>query len=287
MRAQPAPALPQFEVASIKLCRRDVDAAGGKRGSGGRIRWAPQRLTEECQSLDNLIRDAYLAYPEGKMSLVPSRILYQEIQGSPGWADSARYTIDAKAEHQATPEMMRGPMMQSLLEDRFHLKIRRETRDTPVYELRVAAGGSRLQSSHEGSCIAFSEVIKLTHGEPLKYRGLPVCDGWNSRDGKTTFADMTIARFCQFLSSNVDRDVIDSTGIAGRFDLQIDADRVRLAATDSQPRDDGMPFMPETDYAATAKAFQRALPKVGLKLEPAKKAGTFLVIDHVERPSEN
>ena len=119
--------------------------------------------------------------------------------------------------------------MQSLLEERFHLKIRRETRDTPNYELTVAAGGPKIQPSHDGSCIAFSEIIKLTNGAPLKYRGLPVCDGWNSRDGKTTFADMTTARFCQFLSTNLDRDVIDKTGIAGRFDLQVDADRVLLS----------------------------------------------------------
>jgi uncharacterized protein (TIGR03435 family) len=167
------------------------------------------------------------------------------------------------------------------------LKIRRETRDTPVYELTVAAGGPKLQPSHDGSCIPFSEILKLTNGAPLKYRGLPVCDGWNSRDSKSTLADMTIAMFCRFLSSNLDRDVIDQTGIVGRFDLQIDAERVFLSVADSQPRDDGMPPMPEIDSVATFKAFQRSLPKIGLKLQPAKGAVMFLVIDHVERPSEN
>jgi len=311
IRAQSTPALPKFEVASIKLCKGE-EVEAGKGGGGGRIRWDPQRLTEECQSLDNLIRYAYLAYPEGKawtaasreepsadasgvsctgcggrgVPPFPERIFYQEIQGSPGWGNSARYTIDAKAEHPATLEMMRGPVMQALLEERFRLKIHWETRDTPAYELTVA-GGPKLQPSHDGSCITFSEMRKLTNNAPWEYRGLPQCDGWNSRDGKTTFANMTIARFCQYLSSNVDRDVIDKTGIAGLFDLQIDAGRVLLPVADSPPRDDGMPFMPETDYAATAKAFQRALPKIGLKLEPAKGAGMFLVIDHVERPSEN
>jgi uncharacterized protein (TIGR03435 family) len=316
VHAQPAEVSAKFEAASIKLCKtEDVGTGGGKTASGtaaGRIRWDPQRLTEECQSLDNLIRDAYLAYPEGKawtaayrhqasadasgasctgcgrgMPPVSGRTLHREIQGSPGWANSTRYTIEAKAERPATPEMMRGPMMQSLLEERFHLKIRRGTRDTPVYELTAMAGGPKLQPSHDGSCIAFSEILKVTNGAPLKYRGLPVCDGWNSHNGKTMFADMTIARFCEFLSTNLDRDVIDKTGIAGRFDLQIDADRAYLPAADSQPPGDGMPFMPEIDDEATAKAFQRALPKIGLKLEPAKGAGVVLVIDHVERPTEN
>jgi len=84
-------------------------------------------------------------------------------------------------------------------------------------------------------------------------------------------------------SNTLDRDVIDRTGIAGRFDLQIDAERVFLPVADSQQRDDGLPLMPEIDSAATLKAFQRALPKIGLKLEPAKGAGIFLVIDRVER----
>ena len=52
---------PKFEVASIKLCKGG-DVAAGKQGGGGRIRWDPQRLTEECQPLDNLIRDAYLTW---------------------------------------------------------------------------------------------------------------------------------------------------------------------------------------------------------------------------------
>jgi uncharacterized protein (TIGR03435 family) len=47
------------------------------------------------------------------------------------------------------------------------------------------------------------------------------------------------------------------------------------------------PPRPELNREATAKAFQRALPKIGLKLEPAMGAGTFLVIDHIERPTEN
>ena len=282
---QPAKPDAKFELASIKSCKSDVGGGGGKRGSTGRIRSDPQRLLEECQSLETLIRDAFLTYPEGKAWTGASGP--REVQGIPGWADAARYTIDAKAENPSTPEMMRGPMMQSLLEQRFHVTTHRETRDVPVYALTVAAGGPSLHPSHDGSCINFSEVLKLTNGAPSKYRGLPLCDGWNSRDGRTTFADMTITKFCQFLSSNMDRDVIDRTGIPGRFDLQIDAGRVYLPAADSGPRDDGMPFMPETDYAATAKAFQSALPKIGLKLESARGPGLFLVVDHVEKPSEN
>ena len=62
--------------------------------------------------------------------------------------------------------------------------------------------------------------------------------------------------------------------------------RIAFALVDL--RVDGMPPpRPELNREATAKAFQRALPKIGLKLEPAMGAGTFLVIDHIERPTEN
>lgn len=60
----------RFEVASIHLCKGSFSAVrGGKEGGeggDGRIRWDAGRLHEECQSIENLIRDAYLAYPEGK-----------------------------------------------------------------------------------------------------------------------------------------------------------------------------------------------------------------------------
>jgi len=173
IRAQSTPALPKFEVASIKLCKSgNEESGGGKKATGvagGRIRFTPQTLTEECQSLDNLIRDAYLAYAEGKPWLpalshqapadasgdtctscgrvapYSGRTLYREIQGSPGWANSVRHTIDAKAEQPATPEMMRGPMMQSLLEERFHLKM--GAGDKRHACLRVDGHGGRGEAS--------------------------------------------------------------------------------------------------------------------------------------------
>jgi hypothetical protein len=80
------------------------------------------------------------------MPPVSGRTLLEEIEGIPGWADSARYTIDARVERPAAPEMMRGPMMQALLEERFHLKIRR--RDAG---LRVDDRGRRAEAS-AGPC---------------------------------------------------------------------------------------------------------------------------------------
>lgn len=311
----------KFEVASIKACKSD-DVPGGGRGGkkggggGGGIGWDPAMLHEKCQSLYNLIRDAYLAYPEGKpwssftreassanarglekggctgcgvgFPPVSRRLFQQELEGAPGWVTSDRYTIDAKTEKPQTPEMMRGPMMQTLLEERFKLKIHQDTRDVPVYELTVAAGGPKLAASVDGTCLTFAEVMKLPPRRPAGYDGPAPCGSVMFRDGRASFPGTTVAGLCQNLSFLFDRDVVDKTGIKGFYNVVVDADRVVMPADDSAPRDPDMPPRPpETDRLATAKAFQKAFPKIGLKLEPAKGAGVFLVIDHVERPTEN
>jgi uncharacterized protein (TIGR03435 family) len=66
---------------------------------------------------------------------------------------SDRYLIDAKPERAAGQEMMNGPMMQALLEDRFRLKIHRETREVPAYALTAPKGGTKLQPFQQGSCL--------------------------------------------------------------------------------------------------------------------------------------
>ena len=55
-----------------------------------------------------------------------------KVLGLPGWADSELYDIEAKPEGRVPADQMFGPMMQVLLEDRFHVKIHRETRELPV-----------------------------------------------------------------------------------------------------------------------------------------------------------
>ena len=133
---------PKFDVASIKQCKPG-DFPTINRG-GKTVRSSPGRLTVECWSVASLIRWAYLGFPDGKPWPVsaasptpmppPSFMLVmdQPIKGSPGWLNSERYTIEAVAGNPQSQEMMRGPMMQALLEERFKLKIHREAkRDHP------------------------------------------------------------------------------------------------------------------------------------------------------------
>ena len=310
----------KFAVASIKPCEDSADAGPGKKGGGGGsggFHWTPDRLSVRCITVDNLIRDAYLSYPEGKRwaaatSLEPTPeafgvqygggclycgrgvapVSYREFQkpipGTPGWASSERYTIDAKAEQPTTPEMLRGPMMQALLEERFQLKLRRAPKEIPVYELAIAAGGPKLQPSAESSCFA---------GPPPSRRGgndsapVRICGrgGVLTQGGNDFFSPgTTIARLCMNLSQYLDRDVVDKTGIAGVYDIRLDAHIVTFPdLSPTPPAADMPPRPPEYDRPANFKVFQAALAKIGLKLQPARGTITGLVVEHVERPSGN
>ena len=144
LRAQSEAAVaPKFEVASIKPCQ------GERQVPGGGQPWAnssPGRLSTGCNRLldANGIGLIGHAYPE-----LP-------IEGGPSWIHSAFYEINAKAEGNPSVKMMMGPMMQLLLEDRFHLKIHRQTSEGPVYFLTVGRGGPKLHAFTEGSCTRYS-----------------------------------------------------------------------------------------------------------------------------------
>ena len=100
-----------------------------------------------CTTVQRLVQQAYGLFADGQMN--PGSSL--TVVGGPAWITSDFYEIDAKAEGPQGHAMMNGPMLQALLEDRFKLKIHRETRDVPVYALTVAAGGLKLEP-FQGSC---------------------------------------------------------------------------------------------------------------------------------------
>jgi len=142
-------ATPRFEIASVKP-RAECVGGGPRLG----ISASPGRLSIQCQTVDFLIRQAYLANGRDPL-FVSARLYNQQIQGSPAWISSEHYAIDANVESPQTRETMLGRMMQTLLEDRFNLKIRRETREIAVYELTVTKGGDKLQAARERSCAPF------------------------------------------------------------------------------------------------------------------------------------
>ncbi len=284
--AQPAAeTTPKFEVISVKPSAACGDG-GGRGGDVGGLNWSPGRLSLECSTVMGLVRMAYVRFADGRrrtFSMTAPPEPNEPIEGGPSWINSGRYDIDAKAEGAPGLETMSGPMMRSLLEGRFQLKIRREVRTIPVYELTVAKGGPKLQAAQPGKCVPFEfgKDPRPLPGQPL-IRRCGSFVGPRTNGGADTYGQ-TMAGLCWQFSAWLDRAVIDKTGIAGAFDIHLELSAADLARDDDAPTDPAEPAIPADPVGAISTALQ----KLGLKLQPANGPGAFLVIDRVERPSEN
>jgi uncharacterized protein (TIGR03435 family) len=255
-----------FEVATIRLCGSD---AGGRSGGG---KSTPGRLVLNCQTLGDadrsfpgLIAQAYGLFAGGHRN--PPWAM-PPVEGGPAWLKSDRYEIVAKADGDASPDMMNGPMLQALLEDRFQLKVHRETREIPVYDLTVAKGGPKLRAFKEGSC---------TH-----------CGANGTMKGSNFLLHgqgVTSDELAKSLAIGLDRPVIDQTGLAGKFDFELEF--ARDQAMGPAFRDPNQVIPAAADLSTGPSIFTAIQEQLGLKLEPAKGPGEFLVIDSVERPSGN
>lgn len=179
---------------------------------------------------------------------------------------------------------MMGPMMQALLEDRFQLKIHRQTGEGPVYFLSVARGGQKLHSFIEGSCVPYS-----TSPSPILQPDQEYCESMISARSPASLEDqgVTLDDFSRQLLAVLDRPVINQTGISGRFDIHIEFSRegTKMGAIPLTQPIDGQPTA--SDAAAFPSIFTALQEQLGLKLELGKGSIQVLVIDHVEKPSEN
>jgi uncharacterized protein (TIGR03435 family) len=247
VRAQQSTPRPAFEVASIKP--GDPDSQVFRIGSlpGG-------RFAANNASLKMLIQTAY-------------DVRGHQISGGPNWLDSAKFDIDAKPDS-ATP-IPPGPaggpqmrlMIQSLLEDRFRLKVHRESREEPVYELVVAKGGPKLQPA--------------TDSLKQQQRGMRM--GRGQLTGTAAPVSILVAQ----LSQQLGRSVIDKTGLAGQYDFELKW-TPEIGQSQSGPTD----AVPAPDLTG-ASLFTAIQEQLGLKLESTKGPVEVLVIDSAEKPSEN
>ena len=278
VRAQsPAASTSKFEVASIKPCKAGEGGGGRGGGSGGA---PPGRLSENCVTVSSLIRQAYVQYANGRQNPLAS----VSMEGGPAWISSDRYQIDATAEGAPGFAMMRGPLLQSLLEDRFKLQLRWASREVPVYALTVAKGGTKLQPSKEGSCVPWDDSLPTPYPQ---FCGMP-----KRGDPGLHLIGATMADLCRILSvpEISDRQIIDKSGIAGMFDLQLPGISELRGGPDgglTRSSDPAAPANAVDPSSYSYEAIRGAVQKLGLKLEPAEGPGQFLVIDHVERPTEN
>jgi len=179
-----------------------------------------------------------------------------QISGGPPWmsADSVRFDIAAIAPGEVVPsnENVRL-MLRTLLADRFRLKVHRVTGERPVYALVVAKNGPKLKES------APDKESSITAG--------------GAKTAQITMANVTAERLAIQLSSGLDRPVVDKTGLKGHYDVKLNW--IPEFAGPPPPGSDGV------------NLFTAVQEQLGLRLEPQKASIDILVIDHVEKPTEN
>ena len=236
MFGQSVPAAPEFAAVSVK-------PSGPDSGSG--IRTSPDSLTMLSVTLKTCIRNAY-------------HMQEYQISGGPGWIDSDKYDIVAKAPGKARDaELML--MLQKLLSDRFKLVVSPEKKVGAIYALTLVKNVTKLQA--------------VSGGE----------DSYRMHKGKMTGKGVTLASLAEMLSSVVKRPVVDKTGMAGAFDIRLEwAPDTRSVAVapdrpEAQPSGDG----------SIPSIFTALQEQLGLKLVAERGPMDTLVIKQVERASEN
>ncbi len=222
-----------FEAASVKPAPAD-------RGSAWYYRTPPGgRVSISNAPLNVLIQNIY-------------RVRSFQVSGGPPWIATERWDIEATPGSNATPAItpeQRDEMFKSLLADRFHLVLHRETKELPVYDLVVAKGGSKLPPSGDEPGFGMSDT------------------------GSVTFKKTTVSTFANVLSGVLGRKVIDKTGLQGNFNADLHWTPDERA--DAQPDDAG------------PSIFTAIQEQLGLRLESSKGPVEVLVIDRAEKPSEN
>jgi bla regulator protein BlaR1 len=209
-----------------------------------------------------------------------------QISGGPSWINSERYDIQAKIDKSVAEDLQklspdqrvleRTRMLQALLTDRFKLRLHRETKDLPMYELTIANSGSKLQEAKPGD--TYPNGLRGP-GDRLLGAGVIL---FTRESGQEVAQAVPIATLVMILSKKLgNRIVVDRTGLTGKYDFTL-----RWPSVESQPATGGQQGSdsPEPPASAIFKAIQDQL---GLKLESQTAPVEVLVIDHAERPMQN
>ena len=204
----------------------------------------------------------------------PDAMMYtvSTLVGIPDWMRTEVYNIDAKVpesdlpawQNPATQPAMLRSMVQTMLADRCKLAVHRGSKEVAVYSLVIGKNGPRLKPT----------VLGEAHP-----RGTPIPGGGeflpNDGAGTASFYNSPVAALAVVLSNLAGRPIEDKTGLTGRYDMSFR--RPRPGPPSAEP--DPAPNPPPTIF--------EVVESFGLKLEPAKTSVQTLVIDHIEKPSEN
>jgi uncharacterized protein (TIGR03435 family) len=245
---------PTFEAVSIK-----VNRSGEGRSS---FRGTLSGISVTNQTLLDIIRNVW-------------NVNRLQIVGGPSWAGDDRFDIEARASGKAGRDELVA-MMQSMLADRFKLTLHPETRPIPVYALVVARSDGRLGPALRQSLAKCDIRNPPAPGTPppqppppLDGVELPAC-GTNTGRGLLRAAGIELEAFTRNMAGAAGRIIVDKTGLTGTFDMVL---RFNPDANDTS-----------SDLPSLFAAVQEQL---GLKLDAQTAPADVLVIDRVEKPTEN
>ena len=245
--------LPVYDVASVK------ENKSGERMM--RIMNKPDGFSCSNIPLKTLIANAYL-------------IRQDLISGGPGWVDSTGFDVEAKvagSDMEAFKKLsprQRYSLLQALLEERFKLKVHRETKVLPMFDLVVAKGGSKLKAA---APVAASADQAKGPDAPK-----PHSMGMSMGPGMFKGQALSMTAVANQLSYIVHYTVVDKTGLTGSYDLDL-----------KWTPDDAGPPSGDTSAESGASIFTAVQEQLGLKLQSTKGPVETLIIDHAELPSEN
>jgi uncharacterized protein (TIGR03435 family) len=185
----------------------------------------------------------------------------REISGGPGWLDTDLYDVEAKADRPRNIDELHV-MFQNLLVDRFKLQYHKETRILPAYELAVDKSGAKLTENKS------PEQFDI----PIRGTGF----------GKLEATHCSMSYLSWILSQRLDRPVIDQTGLTQFYDFKLEWTPELPPGLAARP--DVAANLPPTNGPDIFTAVREQL---GLKMESHKGPVEVMIIDHVERPSEN
>jgi uncharacterized protein (TIGR03435 family) len=240
------PGRPHFDVASIKPSQDPGTMYVRALPGGHLIVNAPARL---------MVMNAY-------------GIQFAQLAGAPDWLSSDIWTVDARAEGNPTRDVLML-MLQSLLEERFHLQAHRESRETAVYALTVARNGPKMSSGKQEGCAT------PVPGQPEPVA--PPCGrvriSMSAQGVLLEGGSARVSELARVLAIPLDRPVVDRTGLGDAYDIHL---QFKKDDTVAAPVDE-----------AEAGIFTAIQEQLGLKLTTAKAPFDVVVIDKVERPSAN
>ena len=225
----------EFEVASVKVNKSGPGSSNWEDGHG--------KVSFTNVTMATLVKFAF-------------GIKDYELSG-PSWFDADRYDINAKGPD-GTLDKDLPVMMQALLKERFGMVFHREVKEVSVFSLVVDKGGFKGKAATDDSAVGLGGGIGIGSGS-----------GGTPSPVSTMSSTGTMPRFAESLARNrdVNRPVIDKTGLTGRYEMSLRY----------------LPFSNQATGDPAPSIFQALQEQLGLRLEPDKGQIEVVVIERMEK----